>query len=299
MRSTNSWISGWHIKAAVDNRVLPLMPSAALVFAVLGLAFSGCEAHNTKTTGPPKVKPGQMAKPEDIESDILPPQSEPPMDTADSESKPSNDNTEPTTDEPKPKVYALFDGETLDHWERSNFGGEGDVEVVDGAIILQRGSDLTGINWTGDPLPKLNYEVSLQAERIDGSDFFCGIVFPVEDEFCSFVAGAWGGSTVGLSSVDGVYAVENETGTFATFEDKKWYKFRLRVSEHAVTAWIDGKQYVHLKTKDRKLSLHPAMESAKPFGIACFATVAGLKDIQLRELTTEEIAGDEKGDGEQ
>lgn len=197
----------------------------------------------------------------------------------------------------KTKVYALFDGETLNHWKRSNFGGEGEVEVVDGAIIMQRGSEITGIHWAGDPLPNINYEVSLQAERIDGSDFFCGIVFPVRDEFCSFVAGAWGGSAIGLSSVDGMYAVENETGTYATFEDKKWYKFRLRVSEHAITAWIDGKQYVYLKTKGRKLSLHPAMDSAKPFGIACFATVAGLKDIQLRELTAQEIAA-EKAEAE-
>jgi len=194
----------------------------------------------------------------------------------------------------KPKVQVLFDGKSLDHWDRTNFGGEGEVEVVDGTVIMQRGSDLTGIHWTGDPLPKINYEVSLEAQRIDGSDFFCGIVFPINDDFCSFVAGGWGGSLVGLSSVDEMYAADNETGTYAKFDDKTWYKIRLRVSEHAITAWIDGKELVNLKPKGRKLSLHPAVDPAKPFGISCFATVAGLKDIQLRELTKAEIAADAK-----
>lgn len=193
----------------------------------------------------------------------------------------------------QPKTYVLFDGKSLDRWKRSNFGGEGEVEVVDGAIVMQRGADLTGIHWTGDPLPKINYEITLEAQRIDGSDFFCGIVFPYRDEYCSFVAGGWGGSTIGLSSVDGMYAAENETGTFASFEEKTWYKFRLKVSEHAVTAWIDGKEYVHLKTKGRKLSLHPFMEPAKPLGLSCYATVASVKDVQLRELTAKEIALDE------
>lgn len=186
----------------------------------------------------------------------------------------------------------LFDGENLDNWKRSNFGGEGEVEIVDGAVILQRGSDMTGIHWTGEPLPKINYEVTLEAQRIDGSDFFCGIVFPAGESFCSFVAGGWGGSVIGLSSVDGIYAAENETGTYAAFKDKTWYKFRLRVSEHAITAWIDGEQKVHLKTKGRKLSLHPAVEPAKPFGVSCYATVAGVRNILLRELTAEQIAED-------
>lgn len=294
MRTTNSFTAERQLKAAAGNRGLPPMISTFFLAAGLTL-FAGCEAENVKTVPSPQIKHGKTSQTPEPENEVLPPQSEPPLaDTQEKPSTPTDETNEAAKDEPKPKVYALFDGETLEHWKRSNFGGEGEVEVVDGAIIMQRGSEITGIHWTGDPLPKINYEVSLQAQRIDGSDFFCGIVFPAEDEFCSFVAGGWGGSTIGLSSVDGMYAAENETGTSAAFEDKKWYKFRLRVSEHAVTAWIDGKQYVYLKTKGRKLSLHPAMDSAKPFGIACFATVAGLKDIQLRELTDKEIAAEKE-----
>jgi hypothetical protein len=203
-------------------------------------------------------------------------------------------NRQPVAAETKERPRVLFAGKDLDNWERSNFGGEGELELKDGAVIFQRGADLTGMHWKGKPLPKINYEVTLEAQRIDGSDFFCGIVFPVNDSFCSFVAGGWGGSTIGLSSVDDIYAAENETGTYASFDDDKWYSFKLRVSDSAITAWIDGKQYVYLKTKGRKLSLHPAMEPAKPFGIAAFSTVAGIRAIKLRELTAEEIGAEAK-----
>lgn len=190
----------------------------------------------------------------------------------------------------EPAVNSLFDGKSLEHWERTNFGGEGEVEVVDGAILLQRGQDMTGVHWTGAPLPKVNYEVTLEAQRIEGSDFFCCIVFPVKDEYCSFVAGGWGGSTIGLSSVDGMYAAENETGTYANFEEKKWYKIRLRVTDQIILAWIDGKEYVHLPTKNRKFTVHPSVEVSKPFGLSCFATVASLRNIELRQLEEDEIA---------
>lgn len=244
---------------------------------------------------PPVVKDNPADEdPEMADSDAADPAStEPDAPTTDSSEASSPEETS-TADAPDDTVHVLFDGKSLDHWKRSNFGGEGEVEVVDGTVILQRGADMTGIHWTGDPLPNINYEVTLEAQRIDGSDFFCGIVFPVNESFCSFVAGGWGGSVIGLSSVDGIYAAENETGTYATFKDKTWYKFKLRVSDTAITAWIDGKQKVHLKTKGRKLSLHPAVEPAKPFGVSCYATVAGVKNIRLRELTEEEIADEAK-----
>lgn len=250
--------------------------------------FSGCEKPEPIKETRAQVKPADAPAALPGE-DILPPQSEPPVATTEETPATVDDKT---PEELKPTVRTLFDGKSLDNWARSNFGGEGEVAVEDGVIVMQRGSEITGIHWTGDPLPKINYEVSLEAQRIDGSDFFCGIIFPVKDSFCSFVAGGWGGSLVGLSSVDEMYAADNETGTYMKFDDKTWYKIRLRVSEHAITAWIDGKELVNLKTKGRKLSLHPAVEPGKPFGITCFATVAGVKDIQVRDLSPEEIAAD-------
>src|SRR6187200_30904 len=43
---------------------------------------------------------------------------------------------------------SLFDGKSLGAWKPVSFGGEGDVAVVNGAIRLERGNDLTGVVWT-------------------------------------------------------------------------------------------------------------------------------------------------------
>lgn len=209
----------------------------------------------------------------------------PPLFVEGAEESPSATTPAPAG-EVKPTV--MFDGKSLKNWAVTDFGGQGEVRVQDGAIILEQGSEITGIHWTGKPLPKFNYELSLEAKRIDGSDFFCGIVFPQREKHCSFVVGGWGGGVVGLSSVDGLYASENDTASFHTFKDDTWYKIRLRVGEQFIQAWIDKHQVVDLDLTNRELSLHPAMLLAKPLGISCFATVAGLRNIQIRELTPEE-----------
>src|SRR6187397_1050193 len=99
------------------------------------------------------------------------------------------------------KPTPLFDGKSLDGWKITPFGGEGEVTVKDGAIVMEMGNDMTGITWT-KPFPKMDYEVSLEAMRVAGGDFFCGLTFPVNDKPCSLIIGGWGGGTVGLSSID-------------------------------------------------------------------------------------------------
>jgi hypothetical protein len=184
---------------------------------------------------------------------------------------------------------SLFDGKSLKNWKSSPFGGEGDVTVKDGIIVMAQGSDMTGITWTGDELPKINYEVSVKAKRIEGLDFFCGMTFQVNDDPCSLIIGGWGGGVVGISSLDGLDAANNETVRFETFETDEWYLIRLRVSEIGLQAWIDDKQVVSVPTKGRKLSIRGEVDESRPFGIACYATTAGLKDIKIRKLADEEV----------
>lgn len=187
-----------------------------------------------------------------------------------------------------PQWRPLWDGKTLKNWTVTEYGGEGEVSVQDDQIVMAQGSEITGIHWTGAKLPTSNYELSLEARRIDGSDFFCGLVFPVKDKHCSFVVGGWGGGVVGLSAVDGLYAADNDTATYHTFKMKQWYRVRLRVTDDFILAWIDDERVVDLDLKGRAVSLHPAVELAKPLGVSCFSTVAGLRDIKLRELTAAE-----------
>lgn len=189
-----------------------------------------------------------------------------------------------------PKWRSLFDGKTLKNWGSSQFGGEGEILVEDGAIVMRQGSEMTGIVWEGGDIPKINYEISLQAKRIDGGDFFCGLTFPVKEDPCSLIIGGWGGGVVGISSLDGLDAANNETARYESFDRGRWYKIRLRVTDAGLTAWIDDRQVVGIETKGRKISIRPEVELSKPLGISCYSTVAGLKDIQVRNLTPEEAA---------
>ncbi|MBZ5621681.1 MAG: DUF1080 domain-containing protein [Acidobacteriia bacterium] len=66
----------------------------------------------------------------------------------------------------------LFDGSSLQGWRETPFSGRGEVRVEDGAIVLSKGV-LTGITRTL-VFPKVNYEVRLEAMRVDGYDFLRG-----------------------------------------------------------------------------------------------------------------------------
>jgi hypothetical protein len=183
----------------------------------------------------------------------------------------------------EPGVRTLFDGKSLSGWKSTEFGGEGDVEVEDGQIILRAGNPMTGITGTGE-YPTMDYEISLEAKRVDGSDFFCGLTFPVGDKPCTFVIGGWGGGVIGLSSLDGFDASENETTRYQEFENGKWHKVRVRVTKDKIEAWLDDKQVADVETEGRRISIRPEVELSRPLGIASFSTTAALRDIKLKQL---------------
>jgi hypothetical protein len=185
---------------------------------------------------------------------------------------------------PQEAARSLFDGKTLSGWTSTNFGGEGNVSVRDGTIILEMGSNMTGITWTGGELPHTRYEISLEAMKLDGNDFFCGLTFPVGDAPCSLIVGGWGGTMVGLSSLDGMDASENETSRTMNFDRNRWYRIRVRVVPGKIQAWIDGDQVIDANTSGRKISIRPEVELSRPLGIATWLTRAALRKIELREL---------------
>ena len=82
----------------------------------------------------------------------------------------------------------MFDGKTLAGWRETQFAGRGEVQCKNRMIVLNMGDPFTGIGWTND-FPKMNYEVALDAMRVSGSDFFCGLTVPVGDTFCSLIVG--------------------------------------------------------------------------------------------------------------
>ena len=189
----------------------------------------------------------------------------------------------------KAEWKSLFDGKTLKGWKQSDFFKPGKSSVKDGAIILEKGTKMTGLTYDGKDFPKMNYEVSLESKRIDGRDFFCTTTFPVGDSFCSFVVGGWGGSVTGLSSIDGIDASENQTGQGIEYKNDQWYKVRIRVTDKRVETWIDKEQTVDLDTSDVKLGIRIECNVSTPFGIASYDTVGAVKDIKVRNLSAAEI----------
>jgi hypothetical protein len=152
------------------------------------------------------------------------------------------------------KWVSLLDENSLAGWKATEFGGEGEVHVKNGELVLEMGNDMTGVTISRE-VPHINYEVELEAMRVDGSDFFCGLTFPVKDDPCSLIVGGWGGGVCGLSSLEGFDASENETTTYRDFKTGQWYPVKLKVTESKIEAWIDGKQIVDIETTGRRLSV--------------------------------------------
>ena len=174
----------------------------------------------------------------------------------------------------------IFNGKTLDGWEITNFGPQGPVYVSGGNIILGLGDGCTGITWKRE-FPLNNYKVSLEAKRVSGNDFFAGITFPVGKDYCSLIVGGWGGTVVGLSSINKIDASENETSSSMKFEKDKWYRICLIVKTDTIKALIDDDVVVNFAIGNNKLSIRPEVSLSLPFGIASWNTTAALRNIRL------------------
>jgi hypothetical protein len=197
------------------------------------------------------------------------------------------------------KPRSLFDGKSLGDWKESAFPSQGRVKVEDGKIVIGFGEGCSGITYKGK-FPTTNYELSLEAMRVDGSDFFCGLTFPVKpaedhprrdkekkDEVwpCTLILGGWGGGVVGLSSIDGSDASENATSSYKEFESGKWYKVRVRVTPKKIEAWLDKEKAIDLTIGDRQLSIRLEVEESKPLGIATWRTTGAIKNVEVKTVT--------------
>ena len=179
---------------------------------------------------------------------------------------------------------SMFDGKTLTGWRQTDFAGHGEVQCESGLLVLNMGDPFTGINWTNE-FPKINFEVALDAMRVSGSDFFCGLTVPVCDSFCSLIVGGWGGSLLGISSLDRMDASENETTKYMNFERGRWYRIRLRVTQKRLEVWVDAEKLVNVDISDKQISLRPGdIELSKPFGIAAWQTTSALREIKMRRV---------------
>lgn len=181
------------------------------------------------------------------------------------------------------KERILFDGKSLQGWAITDFAGHGEVSLQKGLLVINQGY-MTGVHWTND-LPKSNYEIALEARRVSGNDFFCGLTFPIAGTNASLIVGGWGGGVVGISNIDGNDASSNETTKFMAFEKDRWYSIRVRVTPRKLEAWIDKDRVINLDTEGKTFSLRSGpIEESVPLGIATYETEAHVRNIKLTEL---------------
>lgn len=178
----------------------------------------------------------------------------------------------------------LFDGVSLAGWKDAPFPGRGTVAIQDKTIRLNKGNRMTGVVLT-QPFPKINYELRFEAARLEGSDFFAGLVFPVNESFCSWICGGWDGSTVGLSNVDGYDASENLTSLSRDFVQGRWYSFHLAVTAQRLEASIDKTKVIELEVPSHRLELRfDDTDLAKPLGFVSYGTVGAVRQIEWRRI---------------
>ncbi len=172
--------------------------------------------------------------------------------------------------------------EMKDEWEGVS-GGQ--VDVVE-ELSIGWGESLTNVRWKGE-VPTAPFELELKAKRVNGTDFFCAVTFPARgvEECVTLIVGGWGGSLVGISSIDGKDASENDAQKIHAFEADIWYQVRLVRDGEKLMVWIDGEKLIDIDTTGKILSLRQGgIEECAPFGLATWQTTARIKDIRWRGL---------------
>lgn len=187
-----------------------------------------------------------------------------------------------------PKEFILFNGKTLDDWQSVDCGASGKVELEDGQMLIGSGESLSGaIYKKAANLPLTNYEITLEAMRTDGSDFFCGLTFPVGDlkTSATLILGGWGGTVTGISSFDGLDAAENPTGHYRRFDDKKWYRVKLRVEPERIQVWVNDESIIDVDTKGKKISVRSGpIEEYLPLSLTTYQTSAAIKNVKVTPI---------------
>jgi len=244
-----------------------LLPQLGLTVAA-AIVVAGCASQSPPSSPPPAPPPPPTVERTDKAKDLLAEAAQ--VATASFEGE---------------GWQTLFDGGSLAGWQIINFAGGGEVRVDLGLVELGMGSPFTGIRYTNN-FPKTNYEIAFDAMRTTGSDFFCGLTVPVGESHCSLIVGGWGGGLLGISCLDGYDASENETTKFMGFDQRRWYRIRLRVTTDRIEGWIDAEKLVNVETTGRRISVRPGeIEECIPLGIASWQTGAAVREIKWRPVS--------------
>lgn len=191
--------------------------------------------------------------------------------------------------QPPPRSeWKLLSSEFAHAWKKAGIPDEGAFTILQGEARLEAGQPMTGSrfdSWQKHQLPVSDYSIEYEAMRVEGNDFFGTVTFPVLDTFVSFVVGGWGGTLVGLSSIDDMDASENNTRGNTYFKNNQWHKVRIEVRDEELQAWINSKLFVNTSLRGHKVGLRVGdIEKCAPFGFASYATKARIRNVIIRKL---------------
>lgn len=182
----------------------------------------------------------------------------------------------------------LFNGKDLTGWKRAEIIDNGEIKVLPNGIVeCGVGRPISGIAYT-NKFPTMNYELSLEAMRVEGDDFFIALTIPVEKSFCTVIIGGWGGGLCGLSSYDGGDAANNQWAQGLTLKNNQWYKLVVRVTTCVLQISLDKDLYTARVEFDdsRRLSLRFGdMEKTTPLGLATYETKAHWRNFTMTPIT--------------
>jgi hypothetical protein len=181
--------------------------------------------------------------------------------------------------------FDLF-GKGLEPWKVANqhyFDKHGAIEWKDDVVKLPSGNPGSGIVAKFE-VPKNNYELTFEARRTQGEDFFTGLTFPFDDQHATLILGGWGGSTVGISNINGFAAIENSTTKSVPFEQNQWYRVRFQVTPTDIELWIDDQSIFWLDPEEKKFSVWWEQKPMIPLGIASWETGAEIRNLVLKPV---------------
>lgn len=93
---------------------------------------------------------------------------------------------------------------------------EEDFYVKYGEVVVDKGVFCFGCGEFGMgimidcELVCVNYELVFDVKCVEGSDFFCGLIFLVGEDYLMLIVGGWGGGVIGVLNFNGMLVVENE-----------------------------------------------------------------------------------------
>ncbi len=115
----------------------------------------------------------------------------------------------------------------------------------------------------------------------------------MSDQFCSVVIGGWGGATLGISSINGSDASENEWSRIMSFDNEKWYSFHLKVSKEQILFSVDDETMIDVPRKDNQFDTRIEVIRSRPFGLCNYQCITEIKDFAYRKLDAKPTTKDD------